>query len=55
MRHYTPRIVYSKASVEVPVDMFEKLTWGFTTIVLKCEVCGELKFKEIIGDASVSV
>ena len=36
-----------------PKTLF-KLTGGFTVIILKCSVCGDVQSREIMGDAVTS-
>ena len=52
-RHFTPKIIFAKDSVKVPAMLYEKLTWGYTTVMLKCSECGDIKAKEIIGDVTI--
>ena len=38
-------------AVECSERLFERLTWGVTTIVLTCARCGDKKTVEVLGTA----
>lgn len=49
-RRYTPPVRGIDSMKGTGVDTMRKVLHGFTTIELRCNQTGELKFQEVYGD-----
>lgn len=47
------RIEVTKELFEKYLDTIKKMTLGVTTITLRCQKCGDEKYNEVVGDATI--
>lgn len=49
-RHHTPPHL-NMQKADGPAHTIERLIWGVTVILLKCDTCGDQKVVEMLGNA----